>query len=155
MNESIAEFQLSKPLILDMPDRLSIPRRLAYRTLTLAFWIGWIYLWLPLITLLGWLSGISFFRKEIVIQQGWQAFVDQLPTYSLVVLMVGGTLVFWALTNWARFAKREARKAISHVSVKEQADRLQVSANDLARWQRHQRAVVHHDDHGRILQVKN
>ncbi len=146
-------FQISSPLILDMPDRLSMPRRLAYRVLTLAFWMGWIYLWLPLITLLGWLSGIAFFRDQLVVQQGWQSFIDNLPTYSIVVALMAGSLFFWAITNWYRFANREARKAVSHVSVQEQADRLQVSANNLAMWQKQKRLVVHHDDHGRILKV--
>jgi biofilm PGA synthesis protein PgaD len=150
-----SSFQLSSPLILDMPERLSMPRRLAYRVLTLAFWIGWVYLWIPLITLLGWLSGIAFFRDQLVVQQGWQSFIDNLPTYSLVVFMMAGTLFFWAITNWFRFANREARKAVSHVSVQEQADRLQVSANNLSMWQKQKRMVVHHDDHGRIINVTN
>ncbi|MGB8598332.1 MAG: poly-beta-1,6-N-acetyl-D-glucosamine biosynthesis protein PgaD [Burkholderiales bacterium] len=153
MNPDATTFQLSTPLILDMPDRLSVPRRLAYRALTLVFWMGWIYLWIPLITLLGWLSGIAFFREQIVVQQGWQSFIDNLPTYSLVVFMMAGTLLLWAITNWFRFANREARKAVSRVTLQEQADQLQVSKNNLSAWQKQKHMVVHHDDHGRILKV--
>jgi biofilm PGA synthesis protein PgaD len=148
-------FQISSPLILDMPDRLSMPRRLAYRVLTLAFWMGWIYLWIPLVTLLGWLSGIAFFGDQIVVQRGWQSFLDNLPTYSIVVLLMSGALLSWAMTNWFRFANREARKAVSHVSVKDQADHLQVSANNLGAWQKQKRLVVYHDAHSRILKVSN
>jgi biofilm PGA synthesis protein PgaD len=155
MMNTDAAFQISSPLILDMPDRLSMPRRLAYRVLTLALSVGWIYLWIPLITLLGWLSGIALFGEQIVVQRGWQSFLDNLPTYSIVVLMMGGALLSWALTNWFRFANREARKAVSHVSVQDQADFLQVSKNNLAVWQKQKRMVVHHDEHGRILDVTN
>lgn len=146
-------YQLSSPLIIDMPERLSFPRRLAYRTLTLLFWMGWIYLWIPLVTLLGWVGGFAFFREQLFVQQGWQSFLDNLPTYSFVVFMLAGTLFFWALTNWYRFSNREGRKAVSHVSTQEQADQLLVSLNNLALWQKQKRMVVHHDEHGRILNV--
>ena len=148
-------FQLSSPLILNMPEKLSTPKRLAFRVLTLAFWVGWIYLWLPLITLLGWLSGIALFSDQIVVQRGWQAFLDNLPTYSMVVVIMAGALLSWAVTNWFRFANREARKAVNHVDMQDQADFLQVSRNNLATWQRQKRMVVHHDEYGRILDVTN
>ncbi|MEY4729816.1 MAG: hypothetical protein RL020_974 [Pseudomonadota bacterium] len=148
-------FQLSTPLILNVPERLSIPRRLAYRALTLAFWMGWIYLWIPLITLLGWLGGFALFRDEFIVMEGWQAFVDNFPTYSLVVVIMAGVLFFWALTNWYRFANREARKAVNHISMQEQADALQVSKNNLTNWQQQKRMVVYHDEHSRILKVTN
>lgn len=147
------EFQLSTPLILNTPEYVSMPRKLAYRTLTLLFWLGWLYLWLPLITLLGWLGGFALFRDQLVVQQGWQSFVDNLPTYSLVVIMMAGALLSWALTNWFRFANKEARKGVSHVSIKQQADALHVSENNLAAWQKQKRMVVHHDEHSQILDV--
>ncbi len=146
-------FQLSTPLILHMPEQLSLPKKLAYRTITLLFWLGWIYLWMPLITLLGWLGGFVLFRDQLVVQQGWQSFVDNLPTYSLVIVMMAGALLSWALTNWFRFANREARKGVSHVSIKEQAEHLHVSENNLMAWQKQKRLVVHHDDHSLIIKV--
>jgi biofilm PGA synthesis protein PgaD len=146
-------YELSKPLIFEMPERLSYPRRLAYGSLTLIFWIGWVYLWLPLITLLGWMGGISLFREHIGVRQGWLAFLDNLPAYSLVAFMLAGTLLFWAVTNWVRFSGREARKAVSQIPLQEQANALGVDVNDLAQWQHKKRMIVHHDDDGRITIV--
>jgi biofilm PGA synthesis protein PgaD len=150
---SAKEFQLSTPLILNTPEHVSLPRRLAYRAVTLLFWMGWIYLWIPLITLLGWLGGIALFREQIMVQQGWQSFLDNLPAYGLVVVMMSGALLSWALTNWFRFANREARKGVSHVSIKQQAEQLRVNENDLALWQKQKRLVIHHDEHSQILRV--
>jgi biofilm PGA synthesis protein PgaD len=146
-------YQLSTPLIFEMPERLSYQRRLAYGTLTLAFWVVWVYLWLPLVTLLGWLGGFALFREHIGVRQGWLAFLNNLPAYSLVVLILSGALVFWAITNWFRFSGKEARKAVSQVPIEDQATWLGVGQEDLQAWQQTKRMVVEHDESGRIIKV--
>lgn len=55
---------MTRHLIIDRPDLQSWRQRAVFGSLTVMFWMLWLLLWLPLITLLGWL----FFGFQVNLQ---------------------------------------------------------------------------------------
>ena len=53
--------------VFDSPELQARSHRVIYSVMTFAAWIVWAWLWLPLVTLLGWYLGIRTFLREIVI----------------------------------------------------------------------------------------
>src|ERR1017187_7341901 len=47
-----------KDFIIDRPSLQTARQRLIYGSVTLGFWVLWIYLWLPIVGLIGWALGI-------------------------------------------------------------------------------------------------
>ncbi len=101
------------------------PLRLKYSStlLTFIFWVLWFYLWVPLITLGAWWLQISFFENEILVESGLDAFLDILPVFIAITLVLNSTLALWAYYNFSRFKGMDRRKALPPVN---NADLIQI-----------------------------
>lgn len=98
-------------LIIEDPALQSTGQKVLYGTLTLAFWALWFYLWLPLITLVGWSLGVFQFVDIMVVREGFDALRGVLWIYLIIIAAMGGALIAWALYNRLRFSGRERRTA--------------------------------------------
>jgi len=141
------------PLIIERPDLQSWQQRFMSRTLTLVFWGVWVYLWLPAITLAGWLAGLERFHFHMVVLEGYVGFLDLLVVYAVIILAMALALIGWAKYNHLRFRGVERRRARPSVSVESLARHVACSVDDIQRWRAAQIAVVHHDAHGGIRSV--
>jgi biofilm PGA synthesis protein PgaD len=131
-----------------------VPRqRLVFGALTLAFWMLWVYLWLPVISLIAWYLGGSTVYREMVEQSGYEAVAELLAWYGAIVGALAGTLVLWALYNWTRFRSKERRRALPALTTQETAHHFGVSELKLAAWQQAKRALVHRNERGEIVAV--
>src|SRR3970040_769387 len=99
---------LKSPLI-ERSDLQAPQQRTLYGALTLAFWAFWFYLWLPFLALLASTLGVQQAYKYMVVLGGYQDVIRLLGIYSLVILLIGGTLVLWAVYNIIRFRDVERR----------------------------------------------
>ena len=142
------------PLIIDRPSLQSSSQRMIYPVITFAFWILWIYIWLPLVSLVAWGFGVQLFYDEMILESGLAAFMNLAGTYGVVIILMGASLVSWALYNWRRFMNKERRSDVLSLSRNDLAEHFDVNAVELALWHDSRRIVVHHNEHGDIRQVE-
>ncbi|MFN0299604.1 MAG: poly-beta-1,6-N-acetyl-D-glucosamine biosynthesis protein PgaD [Burkholderiales bacterium] len=141
-------------LIIDKPELQTSRQRVLFGAATVTAWVMWVYLWLPIITLVGWYFGVRRFRDVMVTNSGAVHFAQVVGWYALIIVGICGALVCWALYNWARFhdAKRRVVDPAS-VSADEMVERTHVSSEVLACAQMLRIMTVQHDAHGVIVGI--
>jgi biofilm PGA synthesis protein PgaD len=140
--------------IIDRPDLQTARQQMVYGALTFAFWVFWIYLWLPLLALAAWLFGIAEAYQYMVVLGGYHALIDLLGFYSIVIALLGGSLVVWASYNIFRFRGRPRRGGAKSVPVETIAESLGTDAASVRRWHEAQRMYVFHDENGHVARVE-
>lgn len=85
-------------------------RRAGDQLLTFLMWAIYAYLWLPLISLIAWFLGIDLFYQEMVVNGGFDAFVDLSAWYLLIIGLIMLTVGAWSLSNYLRFHDNERRR---------------------------------------------
>jgi biofilm PGA synthesis protein PgaD len=145
---------LISPLI-TRADLQSPRQRTLYGVLTVAFWVFWVYLWVPLLALLAWALGLQQAYKYMVVLEGYQEVLRVIGMYSLVILLLGGGLLIWAAYNIFRFGGVENRTAALPVTAVEIGKHFGQDAEEVLRWQGERRLYVTHDDKGRIARVES
>lgn len=148
-----AAFDISK-LIIEKPEKQGPTRKLLLGGLTLLFWGAWSFLWTPLINTLGWAFGFYAFYEHLIVLRGWQGLVNRLPLYVLIVQIMGGSLILWAILNWSRFKGKERRQAMRDVTAEDVADWRTQAPVQVAGWQKARRLVVHYDHNGKLTEVE-
>jgi biofilm PGA synthesis protein PgaD len=140
-----------KDLIIDKPNLQSKRQRVLFGSMTLVFWIIWIYLWLPLLALLGWAVGLKIAYYQMVVQDGLAGLLRLLAFYLTVIAVLGASLLLWAYYNFFRFRGVQRRKAFPVTPIGELGKHYQLPAGVLERWSKAQRLVLHHDAAGKLL----
>lgn len=79
--------------------------------LTVACWALWIYLILPLVSLLLWVSGVRTLARELP-SGGYSALAHTLVSYSLVLVILVSLLGFWIWWNVARYSGANDRRTL-------------------------------------------
>lgn len=142
------------PLIIDRPDLQTGGQRALFHVLTAAFWLLWVVLWLPLITLLGWAFFGYQFHFHMIRLDGYVGFLSVLGAYALVIVVMSGSLLLWAKYNHLRFRGTDRRKDIAPPTVDEMAQLHQQPAMEIERWQDLRIVTVHHLPDGRIKRIE-
>jgi biofilm PGA synthesis protein PgaD len=142
-----------KNLIFEKPALAPLPQRIGWTFFTAFFWMVWVYLWLPLITLGLWAAGAYAYGGYIdhnvaheLRQLGHTAFV-----YTTVVCFLGGSLLLWARIEFLRFHNVHRRSKPVPVTVEELAAYAKLPVAELALWEGARRVVAHHDAHGHVI----
>jgi biofilm PGA synthesis protein PgaD len=133
-------------LVIDRPELQPIVQRAFFSTLTVFFWTSYVYLLLPLVTLLAWYLGFNAVYEEMVMRRGWEALVRLIGFYGAIVLAMAAVQIGWALINWMRFAgKRDRRREREcKVDMTFAEPMFLTDAVDFPAWQNAKRLVVHH-----------
>lgn len=143
-----------KRMIINRPELQSPLQRVTSRGITFFFWVAWIYLWLPLISLVAWLVGIRLFREHMLDNDGYQALFSDLHAYALTISAITAVLIGWARYNLLRFRDKESRKATMHVDLAAQAQAFKLDPEQLHLWQTAKRLVIHHGPQDDITGVE-
>lgn len=144
----------ANPLIIERPDLQSSNQRAVFGVLTALFWLLWVVLWLPLVTVLGWVFFGYQFRFHMIDLEGYGGFVGTLTVYALVIGLMGGGLLLWAKYNHLRFRGVDRRKGFAPPTPADLAAIHGRTAAEVALWQTQNIVTVHHDDAGRIERVE-
>jgi biofilm PGA synthesis protein PgaD len=89
-------------------------RRTAWGFVTAAFWLLYLYLWAPLVTLVLWLLGIRTALHEMYLRESHvEPFL--LVVLPLVALACAVVLIIWAEYNRFRFRGKDRRHAQADV----------------------------------------
>lgn len=88
--------------------------------LTGAFWALWLYLVLPLVSLLLWAFGVRFLFEQIR-QGGYEGLRAALLAYSSVLLGLVGVLALWIAWNVVRYGGSSDRRTAKRAEVTDAA----------------------------------
>lgn len=115
------------PPIIDRPEGEGRGPRAAWRMLTAVAWLAYLYLWLPLITLIAWIAGArSAYEHLYAHEQGLHSFL--LLVVPVIALICGAVLLGWAEYNRARFRSGERRSSMPSVGDDDVAQALGADA---------------------------
>ena len=142
-----------KTLIIEKPSPAPLSNRVGWAFFTAFFWIVWVYLWMPLITLGIWVLGFDAYGDYF--QHLSQSQIDEMKhlfiLYLSIVVVLGGSLLVWARTEFMRFRNVNRRTRPLPTKVEELANFAQVATETMADLSSVRRMLVHHDDHGKFL----
>ena len=144
---------MSQTLIINRPSLIPPHKRIIFHASTLVIWSVWIYLWLPLTTLLGWWVAGLLGYEHMVVRGGYVDLLHLLGWYALVILCMGGALLIWATYNLLRFRGKERRNPLPEVTIKNFGQYFGVAAADLAVWRKSKVLDVHHTIEGVLQQI--
>lgn len=136
-------------VIIDRPELQARHRRVLYSTATMGAWALWMYLWLPLVTLVAWWLGATRFFGEIVVPET-RTMLSAGVTYFLIVLGVAVVLVGWSRYNLRRYGPRGRRQAPPVTPDAAIAAYFRVSDEDLRIGRGAGTLVIHHTDAGEV-----
>ena len=132
-------------LVIDRPELQTPMMRALYNALTVVMWSFYLYLLLPMATLVAWWVGFSAVYEEMVMRRGWEALVSLLGWYSVVILLIALAQVGWAVVNWARFRGKRDRRRVRERQVDMRVDHMFLTdIGQRADWQAAKRLVVHY-----------
>ena len=144
---------MKSPLIIDRPDLQAWQQKAMFGALTAMFWMVWVFLWMPLITLLAWLFFGQRFQLHIFELDGYKSFMGLLAVYCLVICAMGGGLLLWATYNYRRFRGVDRRRNAVVPSTSALGDFIQHPSTAIDAWRSYSIMTVDHDDHGGITKV--
>jgi biofilm PGA synthesis protein PgaD len=86
----------------------------------------------------------------MVVRNGYVELVHRLGFYTLIIFCLGASLLLWAYYNYFRFRGIERRKERPRVTIDELSEHYRIAAEELERWRRSRRLVIHHSADGRV-----
>ena len=122
---------------------------------TLLFWAAFLYLWQPLISLIAWWLNIKLFYNHMVLLGGYQAFLDVVTFYLLVISALGGGLIIWARINLWRFKNNNSRNFCDHVNNKEINEYFTIDQEKLTQLQSVNNVNITLNKNGGILRISS
>ncbi len=84
--------------------------------LTVLFWGVWLYLLLPLVSLLLWVFGIRFLVEQIG-RGGYEGLLGSLINYGVVLLVLVSLLALWITWNVVRYGGSSDRRTVKRAEV--------------------------------------
>lgn len=140
---------LRHPEIVYRPELQSVGQRTLYSVLTLVAWTIWLYLFVPLISLLAWWFGIDAFSRYLL-EPADRSDLLTLLTYSGVVVLSAMVIVAWSFYNLKRYGGLDRRKPIPPVSDEDLRARHGMDAATLATLREERRLLLHLDPEVRV-----
>ena len=135
-----------RSIIIDRPELQSKGKRAIFGVLTAGLWTFYLYLLLPVASLLAWWLGFVVVYEEMVMRRGWETLLGLIGVYGAIVLAMGLVQVGWALTSWLRFyGKRDRRREPPPVMSPAFAEPLfLMDTGEFPAWMNAKRLIVHH-----------
>ena len=141
-------------LVIERPDLQTWPLLLGSRLVTAAMWALYVYLWLPLLTLLAWTLGIRVAYQQMVEFGGYRVVLSLWLTFAVVILLLGGALLVWARINLHRFRGGERRQGAGPTDRDRLAADFMLSLQQLRTLEHSRRIHIDHHPNGDIARVK-
>lgn len=102
--------RVTNPEIIDSWRLKSFSRILLESFLTLAFWTGFLYLLIPMVTLGLWVFGVKIAYTELIGNQGIMELVKILKSSGIIILIITLILLTWSYYNYLLFRIRGERR---------------------------------------------
>lgn len=139
---------------IDKPDRQHPIHRTLWGTVTAAFWLFYLYLLLPLATLLLWALGVRNAYTELYVREsGIDAFL--LGTLPLLALLCAVVVILWAEYNRKRFQGNDRRQPQADATREEIAEAMGASGTLAAGLLDAKRTLIHMDAQARPVELQD
>jgi biofilm PGA synthesis protein PgaD len=138
-------------LILNMPDLVSRHTKIGSSIFTVLFWAIFVYLWMPVITVVAWMAGVYHSYGEMAYTRDMKDLSHLAFVYAIIVAALGGSLLMWALQEYLRFRNVNRRREPVAVNNREIAEYVKLAESDIITGQSTRRLVVHHGMDGRVM----
>ncbi|NOU24493.1 MAG: poly-beta-1,6-N-acetyl-D-glucosamine biosynthesis protein PgaD [Methylotenera sp.] len=144
---------MTRTLIIEKPELQSQAHRYGWSSITFLFWLLYIYLWLPFITLVAWWVGVELFHLQMVELNGYAGIVEKLGLYSAIVVIISIVLIGWAKIERYRFKDSIRRNGYTTVPVGEVAKVFELQESQLTELRKQKSVIVHFFDNGKLASV--
>jgi biofilm PGA synthesis protein PgaD len=140
-------------LILNMPDLVARHTKIGSSVFTVVFWGIFVYLWMPLITVVAWMLGLYHSYGELTYVRELSNLEHLAFIYAMIVLALGSSLLLWALQEYLRFRNVNRRREPVAVALHELASYVNFQESDIATHQLARRLVVQHGVDGSVMRI--
>lgn len=136
-------------LIINKRHELPLRKKLLWDGVTVALWIGWIYLWEPLLEVI---------YKMLTLDAGaddlWKVILNDIsviPVQNAIWMLIATPMILFVLSRINRH-----RAPSAHVIYEERdyAGYFKIDNEELKRCVQSQLVTVYHDDHGHIVRLE-
>ena len=145
---------MNHPIIIEQANLQNLPARLFSTSLSLGWWLFFIYLWLPLLEPWKQQLGISFLLQDHMFTAEGFGYVAKLFLFcGFAALVISLIFASWSWYNYKRFhySRRRRPPALKNDAL---AEHFKVQQSRLQQWQHVKRIRVDHDEHGNIYRVQ-
>ena len=111
-----------RPLIIERPDLQTTSQRYGSISVTVVCWMVWLYLFVPLLSLLAWVTGATLVYEVLYMDLGEGLVVARAISYGEGIGVLTGTYCAWAVYNYLRWSGVERRHDRAAVSTEEMAE---------------------------------
>jgi biofilm PGA synthesis protein PgaD len=142
------------PLVIDRPELQTVAQRYGFGSVTLMLWLAYLYLWLPIISVIAWLLGARLFYHHIIERGGLGMLASDLQRYGLIIVAMVSVFLGWALINLYRFRNSRRNTRIVAVTTEMLARHYHIDEADVQRMQASQVTEISHDEDGNIVATR-
>ena len=132
----------TRPLILSRPDLQTIAQRVGHRSVTFFAWVMWLYVVVPLFSVLAWVAGATLVYEAMLQDLLTTELFDMLILYGSGAGTLAGTYLVWAITSYYRWRNIERRHPAIPVDDESLARSHYLEAYQLNALRDGQRTVV-------------
>ncbi|TEU27323.1 poly-beta-1,6-N-acetyl-D-glucosamine biosynthesis protein PgaD [Alkanindiges illinoisensis] len=140
------------PAFIDRPDLQSWSQRGVFGMLAAAGLMVWLYLFIPLLSLLAWWFGWHRFDQYIV-HDYEHGFSQHLTSLVAVIMILGLMLLAWASYNILRFYNKERRHPMPDVQPSDMAHFYELETHMVEQAQGAQVNLFFYDRQGKIVDM--
>lgn len=141
-----------KEYIINAPQLQSLQKRLGALLVWLFCWFMWIYLLIPLVTLISWVLGDKKMINQMRWFGGYKSLLELLQIYGITLLVM---IALWLCWVFYRFLRNKPLHPAAHkkVSDEELCAFYQVKNDELQQCRNAAMITVYFDDHGHIVRL--
>lgn len=135
---------MSKIEIIDTPEVKTFWQHLTDLSFTALMWATWLYLFLPVINMLMWLLGFSYFYTELIENAGYRQMLNLFETTGWAIVLAFLLLRLWGLWNYMHYGRpsRDRRHhAVQSTTIDRMAEHYALSPKEIVALQRMKEVV--------------
>ncbi|MFU8815202.1 MAG: poly-beta-1,6-N-acetyl-D-glucosamine biosynthesis protein PgaD [Pseudomonadales bacterium] len=131
-----------RPLIIERPELQTRAQRFGWASVTLACWVLWLYLFVPLLSLVAWVLGATLVYQVMLQNLELRELLRLLSHYGGGILLLSAVYLLWAVASYLRFRGLDRRQAPPPASLEQLAASHRLSTLALHRLRAARRVVV-------------
>lgn len=131
------------------PEEMTARERARDTLITAILWAVYLYLWVPLVSLLAWALGFEFAYEVMVRAGGASDLLPILLEYAVVVSIIFSAFTIWSVSNRLRYKDLERRTRREPVDDAALASYFRIPQSQIAAMRSRQVIHVSIDEDGR------
>jgi len=131
-----------RTLIIERADLQTRAQRLGYLSVTFICWFLWLYLFVPLLSLIAWALGATLVYQVMLQNLEIAELLALLGNYGRGVAVLAGVYLLWAVSSWLRFRGVDRRETPPRATDAQLAASHYLSDDELSMLRNTRRTVV-------------